>query len=88
MASMMNGYHYDMAKDGANQYAVKVNGYTMISRSNFASALSVYKYIEEGIDNSDSMDIVEVIKEYDAKSQSYTDEVVRSNEKNLSNRAS
>jgi uncharacterized protein YacL (UPF0231 family) len=79
MASMMNGYRFDMAKEGANEYAVSVNGKNVISGSNFASALDVFKYIEESISNAGTPDVVHVVKEYDAKTKRHTEEVVRSN---------
>ncbi|PLS15085.1 hypothetical protein CVD28_24950 [Bacillus sp. M6-12] len=79
MATMMNGYRFDMAKDGANEYAVEVNGKNVISGSNFASALDVFKYIDESIKNAGTSDVVHLVKEYDAKTKRHSDEVVRSN---------
>lgn len=79
MATMMNGYHFDMAKKGANEYSVKVNGSIVISGSTFPSALGVYKYIEESISNAGTPDVVQMVKEYDAKTKRHIEEVVRSN---------
>lgn len=89
MASMMNGYHFDRAKDGANQYAVELNGNHMISGSDFASGLEVFKYIAESIKNAGTYDVVHLVKEFNAKTKRYSEEVVRSNvrkaKKNLQN---
>lgn len=75
----MNGYHFDMAKEGANQYSVQVSKRTIISGSNFSSALAVYKDLEERMENAHSPEQVCLVKEYDAKTKSWTEDIVRSN---------
>jgi hypothetical protein len=88
MESMMNGYHFDMAKDGANEYSVKSNGRLLISGSNFKSAFNVYKYIEESIENAGTFETVELIKDYDAKQKKHVEEVVKTNAKKLASNSS
>ncbi|WCK57619.1 hypothetical protein PP175_26515 (plasmid) [Aneurinibacillus sp. Ricciae_BoGa-3] len=75
---MMNGYHYDMAKKGANEYAVRVDGTKVIMRSTYASALDVYNYVKETMMASEQSYSVELVKEYDAKTKSRMDVVVKS----------
>ena len=86
MATMMNGYRFDMAKEGANKYSVLVNQKVVISGSNYPSALGVYQYIEESIDNSCTPDFVELIKEYDGKTKTYVEEVKKDNNLKLKKR--
>lgn len=78
MGTMMNGYHYDRAKDGCNEYSVLVDGFELISHSNYASALDLFKEKKEQMIDSERKYSVELIKEYDSKQKSYVNEVVKS----------
>ena len=86
MATMMNGYHYDMAKEDGNSYSIKVNNKMLIMGANFSSALAIFKYIEEDIENLGHEDVVELIKDYDKKTKTYVSEIVRSNEAQIEKR--
>lgn len=80
---MVNGYTFDMAKEGANEYSVQVNGRNQISGSNFVSALDIYKYIESYIENAGATDLVHLVKNYDSKTKCYVDDIIRSNEEKV-----
>jgi hypothetical protein len=43
MATMKNGYHYDMAKENRNKYSLFIDGVEIISNGTFSSVLQNFK---------------------------------------------